>query len=76
MQEELTLEQVDKLEDRFDTFEGDLALALARRLMKFEGGEIYTQVDGEDGKPVYLRGVHAVNRTGVYGVRILGKGGK
>lgn len=76
MEEELTLEQVDALEDRFDIWSGDIALAFARHQARVEGGEIYTQVDGEDGRPMYLKGVHIVNRTGVYGVRIPKRGGE
>lgn len=34
---------------------------------KEAGGQIYTQVDG-DNDVVYSRGVHYVNRTGIYAV--------
>jgi hypothetical protein len=70
MEDKLTLEQVDALGDEFYVWFGDLALALAKYYAKVMGGEIYTQLNDEDGNPVYLKGIHSVNRTGVYGVRI------
>ena len=32
------------------------------------GGILYTQVDGDNGKPYYDRGNRLVNRTGIYAV--------
>lgn len=72
--EELTLEQVDNLDDVFVVFmrsvEDKSPLDRARDYMARSGGQIYTQVEGENGRPVYLKGIHAVNRTGVYAVRM------
>lgn len=74
MEEELTLMQVDELGDGFIVLQGPSALKKAISRALDRSTQIYTQVDGEDGKPIYLRGIHTVNRTGVYGVRISRKG--
>lgn len=44
------------------------AMELMKYLKQLGVGEIYTQVDGDYGKPncVYSKGIKKVNRTGVY----------
>lgn len=53
--------------------------AAAERRAKAIGGEVYTQVDADNGGIAYERGLHLVNRTGLYAVaksvRIGGGGG-
>jgi len=39
----------------------------ARMIAEAVGGQVYTQVDGEDDR-FYEKGFHLVNRTGVYAV--------
>jgi hypothetical protein len=40
----------------------------AKEFAASNGGQVYTQVDADNDRVVYLRGVHLVNRTGVYAV--------
>jgi len=50
--------------DTMNSFDEDLRIAAA--YAKKHGCQIYTEVDGDDGSYVYLRGSHLVNRTGVF----------
>lgn len=69
--DELTLEEADNLGDRFHLFAYSIdkrpALDRAKGFTEDVGGELYTQVDTEDGLR-YLKGIHIVNHTGVYAV--------
>ena len=72
---ELTIDGLETLWDNgvisdYETFED---LRDAQTFMKaFERGlssrviALYTQVDGGENDEVYLKGVHVVNRTGIY----------
>lgn len=70
MEEELTLKQADNLEDTFITYIGDDALERAMLEVMLTGGQLYTQIYGEDNHVYYVKGLHIINRTGVYAVRI------
>ena len=60
--EELSLGEMDELDSEvFDDL--DKAIEYARE----HGGQVYTQVDGEEDR-MYTRGVHVVNRTGIHAV--------
>ena len=65
--EELSIEEVDNLED-FEYY-GLKDLEQALRWSKKLGGMLYTQVDSGMDR-VYLKGNHLVNRTGIYLVLI------
>lgn len=67
MDDDLTLKQADELGSIFVTCLGRDARGKAILFQKMKGGVIYTQVDTENG-PVYMPGLHRVNRTGVYAV--------
>ena len=60
--EELSLGEMDELVS--EVFDG---LDKAIEYVKEHGGQVYTQVDGEKDR-MYTRGVHVVNRTGMYAV--------
>lgn len=72
MEEELTFKQIDALEDDFYIFSEDSSLDAATTIADILDGQIYTQIDGEEAR-IYLKGVHIVNRTGTYAVRIPSK---
>jgi len=73
--EEMTIPESEKLigEGVFSDFETFDDLEVAKTFMEaFKRGlserevEVYTQVDSDSGDRVYVRGIHFVNRTGVY----------
>lgn len=50
--------------DTMNSFDKDLRIAV--KYAKKNGCQVYTEVDGDDGSYMYLRGCHLVNRTGVF----------
>lgn len=61
--EELTMEESEKFD--FKIFDGDSFKEDYENAVKYakkKEGQVYTMVDGEDGKTYYLKGLHYVNR--------------
>lgn len=60
-----TCDELDQIEDSPTFYSLKEAI---RNQAKF-GGTIYTQVDSEtDDSVIYVKGIHIVNRTGIYAV--------
>lgn len=47
-------------------FTEEQALKLFDYLHRCGRGQIFTQIDGERGETIYSKGIHVVNRTGIY----------
>lgn len=62
--DQLTIRQADRFKDFESFYELEEAMAYAAKT----GGQVYTQVDSGGDYPdrLYSKGVHLVNRTGVY----------
>lgn len=70
--EELTFDQFDKISWDYDQQFGldddkDMTPAEIEEFANKIGGKVYTQVDGENDR-VYVKGLHKINRTGIYEV--------
>ena len=73
----LILDRIVGVGDEYEDSTGDVRAMAAMAHAKMVGGAVYTQVDGDDGGIVYERGLHLVNRTGVYAVaRMAANGGE
>lgn len=64
----LILDRIVGVEDEYEDSTSDERARAAEAHARLIGGAVYTQVDDDNGGIAYERGLHLVNRTGVYAV--------